>query len=100
MYTQDALWNTDFPGGNKVLNGYFQNKGHGQGHKVIDSGVIWKMIRNNVYYYQKIVEVVSHRNHAFFGKFKLKSPWYFRIQATTMDITLNIILITTKIQGC
>ena len=37
-----CLWNTDAPSGNKVQNGYFKNKGHGQGHKVIDLGVIWK----------------------------------------------------------
>ena len=37
-----CLWNTNAPSGNIVQIGYFKFKGHGQGHKVIDLGDIWK----------------------------------------------------------
>ena len=30
------------PAATKSKIGYFKHKGHGQGHKVIDLGVIWK----------------------------------------------------------
>ena len=39
LNNKTCLWNTNAPSGNKDQIGYFQNKGHGQGHKVIDSWV-------------------------------------------------------------
>ena len=44
-----CLWNTDYaPGGNKVQEKLFTEKGQSQGHKVIDLGVIWKGIISGV----------------------------------------------------
>ena len=37
------------PRGNKCQIGYFQYKGHSQGHKVIDPDVIWKAFISWVY---------------------------------------------------
>ena len=45
-----CLWNNDYtPGGNNVQISYFKGKGQSQGHKVIDLGVIWKVIISGVF---------------------------------------------------
>ena len=35
-----CVWNTNATGGNKIKIGYFKHKGHGEGNKVINPGVI------------------------------------------------------------
>ena len=73
-----CLWNTNAPSGNIVQIGYFKFKGHGQGHKVIDLGDIWKGFRAPDNFWVQCVFTPYFLTQCWFSKFQVVfSPLYF-----------------------